>query len=462
MLLMLGGCCLTTVSGEASSYRAASSGGFTPTGGAPTGGETTLGGGGATGTAAPTSGGSSSGGGTAEGSTSGGGGVTSGASTTSAGSCVPATASNLRSEASYGQSIATSAMVSGDINGDGLLDLVVAESVEFYEEAADFVVFLGQADGGLSAPEVPDRDGGLSAPDASFVGNGTAIALADLDNNGWPDVIVSFGANIHVFLNEGGEKLNDTAFVQTLHEVFGIGIGDLNGDGFEDLVLAEYENTGAGAIELVFGSGSGGFSAPVLLPGVGGTRFPNLVVADLNQDGLPDIATNTSDGSQLAVLLNQGDGGFMTTLYPTPVTAQLALLPRAGTAPDLIVGTVQLGSFEQSGTVQILKNSGDGHFSIGPSYTAPGAMFFAVGDFNGDCIPDIATSVFWNCQMLGSGISVLYGDGQGGFEPPVSLQAVGSATAGLAVLGPIGSPRALAVVDACGAGVTVYGDASQH
>ena len=57
---------------------------------------------------------------------------------------------------------------------------------------------------------------------------------------------------------------------------------------------------------------------------------------------------------------------------------------------------------------------------------------------------------------------MLYGDGAGGFEPPVGLLPVVSGPAGLAVLGPVGSPRAFAVVDACGAGVTVYGDPSNH
>jgi hypothetical protein len=57
---------------------------------------------------------------------------------------------------------------------------------------------------------------------------------------------------------------------------------------------------------------------------------------------------------------------------------------------------------------------------------------------------------------------VLYGDGEGGFAPPVTLQAKGQAPAALAVLGPVGSPRALAVTDACGAGITVHGDASEH
>ena len=251
----------------------------------------------------------------------------------------------------------------------------------------------------------------------------------------------------------------NSTFFTTGHSVFGIGIGDLNGDGFEDLVLfGSYGGNRLGRFWCL-AAARGCARLPVPLPGLGGTRFGSLVVADLNQDGVPDIATDTNDESHLAVLLNQGDGGFLTTLYPTPVSAQLALLPRVGTAPDLILGNALVGDqFEASGTIQILKNSGAGSFSTGPSYTAPGAMFLTVGDFNADCIPDIATSIFLNCQMLGTGISVLYGDGQGGFGPPVTLRAIGNATAQLAVLGPVGSPHALATVDACGGGVTVYGN----
>ena len=54
---------------------------------------------------------------------------------------------------------------------------------------------------------------------------------------------------------------------------------------------------------------------------------------------------------------------------------------------------------------------------------------------------------------------MLYGDGQGGFAPAVSLQATSQTPGFMAVLGPVDSPRALAVGST---GLTVYGDASEH
>jgi hypothetical protein len=186
-------------------------------------------------------------------------------------------------------------------------------------------------------------------------------------------------------------------------------------------------------------------------------------VADLNQDGLADIAANTSDGSQLAVLLNQGDGGFRTALYATSALGTMALMPNAGTGPDLVLSDTGYsnGGLNFGGGVQILTNVGDGTFAIGPNMQVPGGQFVAIGDFNGDCIPDIATSSSTTCADWQA--SVLYGDGDGGFAPAVSLPAIGY-VGSLAALGPVEDPRALAADTGGGcinAGVVVYGDASE-
>jgi len=89
-------------------------------------------------------------------------------------------------------------------------------------------------------------------------------------------------------------------------------------------------------------------------------------------------------------------------------------------------------------------------------------IWLGVGDFNGDCIPDIATSYSTEeaGQLVGH-LTVLSGEGDGGFEPPVSLQATEGAT-GLAALGPVANPRALAAGNQNVGGVIVYGDASEH
>ncbi len=369
------------------------------------------------------------------------------------GACVRGSASNLAADAVY-TTAPLFGIASADLNGDGLLDLVTTQYVE--PQPSGFLIFFGLPDGGLSAPV--HQDGA----------SGHALALGDLDGDGSPDLVISnLGTSgIQVLLNDGTGALLLQAPVATARQVEGIAIGDLNGDGVADLLLAEYNGTLPSA-ELAFGTGSGSFSAAVALPNLGGTQWGGVLIADLNQDGLADIAASAGHGGPLAVLLNQGDGGFETTNYSVGVMGQIALLPGSSGAPDLILGNADPNAFFDGGAnfmgvVQLMRNSGRGIFSVGHGYTAPGGLTLAIGDFNGDCIPDIATSGFGATLGVGAptwGISVLYGDEQGGFEPAVSLQATSQTPGFLSTLGPVASPRALAVSST---GLTVYGDASRH
>jgi len=371
----------------------------------------------------------------------------------------------MTSQATYTSS-GFSSLASADLNGDGLLDLVagyVPPPTGYVPPTSnDFVVFLSQADGGLSPPVSYALSG-------SF---GGAVAIGDLNGDGQPDVAVSYADFVGIFLNDGKGTLTEGAKLGARNGlVVGIAIGDINADGFVDLIATEFSSgLGLTSAEVFYGQGHGIFAAAVALPGVGGTLLGNPVIGDLNLDGLPDIAAASSGdyaNLHLVVLLSQGDGGFQSTAYETPLLGQLILLPRAAGAPDLAIANPNVplgdGGFPESpGTIRLLVNSGDGRFSIGPSYPVPGGEFLTLGDFNGDCIPDIATSAC-GATAFGSGLSVLYGDTDGGFEAPVSLQTPAEiCPAGLAVLGAVESPRALASADLGAGGVTVYGNASRQ
>jgi hypothetical protein len=215
-------------------------------------------------------------------------------------------------------------------------------------------------------------------------------------------------------------------------------------------------------VSAFLGDGDGGFLAAVQL---GALPYPNvssdsstqtLFLADLNRDGFPDVVAAAQTSSELAVLLHVADGGYRATLYPFPDLVTAASLPRPGAPPDLVVG------YDES--VQILVNAGDGTFSDGPVTAVPNlAQHLQVADFDGDCIPDVAVSGP-GCAIQGHGLSVLYGNPDGGLGDPQSLPTdlnLGS-TGELTVLGPTVGPRALAALSECVTyyGLVVYGDPS--
>jgi hypothetical protein len=351
-----------------------------------------------------------------------------------AGLCVPGVPSDLDDIATYAPSFSIGGIVSSDLNGDGLLDLV---SVKFagYGGGADLNVFFGQPDGGLTAP----------TPYQGVTGDG--LAVGDLNGDGFPDVAVSNGGQISLLANDGTGKLTPFTSLTTNSTLTAdeVAIVDLNGDGFADVLASVFLEGLASDLEVFWGQSDGTFSGPFVVATIGGNGFAIFAVGDLNQDCLPDIVANSPDFTRLAVMLNQADGGFQTTLYPIPALGTIALLPNARGAPDLLVGVTGY-DFEsklvQNGT-QLFWNQGDGTFVIGPDYQV-GGVWVSVGDFNGDCIPDIATSVNTDCSGYWEG-TILFGEADGGFGDPKQLKTAGIHRGRPVLLGLVESPRALAV-----------------
>ena len=159
-----------------------------------------------------------------------------------------------------------------------------------------------------------------------------------------------------------------------------------------------------------------GLKAPVLYS-AGNTPFP-VVIADLNGDGRPDLVVGEIGGSNINVLLGNGDGSF-----------QIALTTAASTTRSIAVGdfngdgkTDLALADNATNTVTILLGNGDGTFRAQVTYMVgnnPTAI--AVGDFNGDGIPDLVTS-----NLSDSTVSVLLGKGDGTFGPMSFFQTQGA------------------------------------
>ncbi len=182
---------------------------------------------------------------------------------------------------------------------------------------------------------------------------------------------------------------------------------DLNNDGIPDLALA---NRGGGTVSVLLGNGDGTFRPQKPYPV--GQRPTSVVAADLNGDGRPDLAVTNYDESTVSVLLGDGDGSFQPA--PSLPVAQgpygLAVADVSGDGvPDLVVASYY--GNPSGGTVSVLLGDGDGSFPVQNTFpVGQKASSVAVADLNGDGAPDLAVTDYGD-DMVG----VLLGDGHGSF-----------------------------------------------
>lgn len=418
-----------------------------------------------------TGGSSSSTGGAASSSTTSSSSGTTGGFLPDAGACVPGPASNLQNEQRYlppggSYGVGTTA----DLNGDGLLDVIVLEPIG--DGGNGLYVLFGLSDGGLSTPTYYPQQ----VPSVRNI----RLVAADVSGDGQPDVLYAGGEGIQILSNVGGELEMQKPPIETSASVEALAVGDLNQDGIADIADGEVttweptSNASDGSdyiVNIFLGDGDGGFSAAVPVASLSHPLptipdYATLFLSDLNQDGFPDIVAAAIGSPQVGVLLHEADGGYQTTLYSFPETVTAVSLLRKGAAPDLVVAydhTTPLGE-DGSAVIQILTNAGDGTFSKGPVYALPNlAWELTVSDFNGDCVPDIAGGQ-WDYLQGGQGLSVLFGIADGGFGAPQSLPIDNGAPGSLTILGPTSRPRALVSLtagDPSSYGVVVYGDASR-
>jgi FG-GAP-like repeat/FG-GAP repeat/Abnormal spindle-like microcephaly-assoc'd, ASPM-SPD-2-Hydin len=186
-----------------------------------------------------------------------------------------------------------------------------------------------------------------------------------------------------------------------------VAVGDLNGDGKSDLVVA---NTEANTVSVLLGKGDGTFAAKVDYPT--GTAPTAVAIADVNGDKKPDLIVANSATGTVSVLLGKGDGTFEPKAdYPTgakPQSVAVGDLNGDGKL-DLAVANTE------ANTVSVLLGKGDGTFEPSVEYstgTAPTSV--AIGDFNGDKKLDLVTA-----NSTANTVSVLLGKGDGTFEPKV-------------------------------------------
>jgi len=233
----------------------------------------------------------------------------------------------------------------GDLNGDGFEDLVTANNTA----ASISILFQNSVSPGTF----------LTAKNLGVGAHPTGIAIGDLNGDGHLDIAVADSGLSILFQNPNAEGI----FLSPMSlgvNCSSVAIGDFNADGRLDLV-ATSPNAGNVSILLQSTIGSGNFLFPLTV--LAGFQPIDVAVADLNNDGLPDLAianSGTPDNpatASLSVLLNNliSPGRFLAaTNHATGARSQSVAVGDLNGDRNVDVAVANAGGLGNAGSVSIL------------------------------------------------------------------------------------------------------------
>jgi uncharacterized repeat protein (TIGR01451 family) len=276
------------------------------------------------------------------------------------------------------------------------------------------------------------------------VGNGPfAIAVGDFNGDGIQDLAVANGgsSSVTILLGKGDGTFTAAAAPPgTFSGPSAILAADFNGDGKLDLAVL---NGGNNTVTILLGNGNGTFSLPNAATPTTGSNPLAFVAGDFNGDGKVDLAVANYRGNTVTILLGNGDGSFTATAA-TPATGSFPAAIVAGDfnkdgkldlAVDNQCGT---GGACTAGTVTILLGDGTGNFTAAAASptTGSGPLSMAVADFNQDGNLDLAIPS--DCGSSGTcttngAVTILFGDGTGNFTAGTATPATGLRPYGIVV-----------------------------
>lgn len=288
-----------------------------------------------------------------------------------------------------------------DLDGDGLLDHVIADR-------GGISVFLGKGAG---------FDSYTRNRDIPYRQQINRLAVGDLDLDGLTDMVATGPSTVGYYLRQPDGGFGNGVRVSMGYTVRDAKVMDVDHDGVPDLV-----SSGTQTVSVLRNLGDGSFSAPEHLPV--GLLNDYVAPGDYTGDGFVDLAIADSSNDSVILLANDGSGTFgVHGTFPTGDNPRwIATLDLEGD------GDLDLAVLTTRGTpgLSLLANDGSGAFSIqdvlvlGGSFNSLGPVPLSVvaADLDGDGREDLVT-----CNLLDRSVSVFRGLGGGAFAPETRFSA---------------------------------------
>lgn len=299
-----------------------------------------------------------------------------------------------RAFAEYATTKATQDIATGDLNGDGKIDIVASN----IDQQVGLTVLLGNGDGTFAAPVSYANDTGADAP---------AIVLADFDHDSRLDAVVAHQLNcftgpcvvsdtVSLWRGIGDGTFQPPQQLKVGPAIYEFAVADFNNDGHTDLAAAAM----SGKVFVLLGNGDGTFRQLPDIMLVANVDNTDIDAADFNGDRLQDLVVAADADHRTIVMLGNGDGTFRVSAsvpdaIPERPGQQTVADFNGDTFQDVAIGMSFCCSANGDGAMGILFGNGNGTFRPVVRYLVPGAVMAYAGgvadasDFNGDGRKDI-------------------------------------------------------------------------
>ena len=256
-----------------------------------------------------------------------------------------------------------------------------------------------------------------------------SVTSGDFNGDGKQDLAVAnaYSNTISILLGNGDGTFQNKVDYATGSYPYSITAGDFNADGKSDLAVTNYNSN---TVSILLGNGNGSFQTKVDY--VTGSYPNSITVGDFNGDGKPDLAVTNINSNTVSILLGTGTGSFQTKVdyatgsYPNAISVADVngdgKLDLAITDSTPVV--INKDRTDYNDTISILLGNGNGTFQGRLNYTNSYSYYWhattsvTVGDFNAGGKPDRAVTNYDN-----NTVSILLGNGNGTFQTKVDYNA---------------------------------------